>query len=101
MTATVRDNQTGSRFEVVADDTVAGHAEYTLAGDVMTLTHTEVDDAFAGRGLAKQLAEGALSQARERGLHVIPQCRFIASYLKKNEQWVDLVPADRRAEHGL
>ena len=101
MTATVRDNQAESRFEVLEGDTVAGHAEYTLSGGVMTLTHAEVDDAFAGRGLASRLAEGALSQARERGLAVIPRCPFIASYLKKNEQWVDLVPADRRAEHGL
>lgn len=100
MATTVRDNPAASRFEVVEDDTLAGYAEYTLSGNVITLTHTEVDDAFAGRGLAQQLAEGALSQARERELDVIPRCSFIASYVAENKQWADLVPADRRAEHG-
>ena len=101
MTAIVRDNPTESRFEIVEDDTVAGYAEYTLAGDEMTLTHTVVDDAFSGRGFAKQLAEGALSQARDRDLEVVPECSFIASYVKKNQEWADLVPAGQRAQHGL
>lgn len=101
MTATVRDDPTGSRFEILADDTVAGYAEYTLSGGAMTLTHTVVDDAFAGQGLAKTLAEGVLSQARERELAVVPTCSFMASYVKKNEQWLDLVPEDRRADLGL
>ena len=101
MTATVRDNPTDSRFEILAEDTVAGYAEYTLSAGAMTLTHTVVDDAFAGQGLAKQLAEGALSEARERELDVIPKCSFMASYMKKNEQWIDLVPEDRRAELEL
>ena len=101
MTATVRDNPAESRFEIVEDGTVAGFAEYTLSGDAMTLTHTEVDDAFAGRGLATQLAEGALAGARERELAVVPECSFVASFVRKNGQWADLVPEDRRAELGL
>ena len=98
MTATVRDNPTDSRFEILADDTVAGYAEYAVTDGAMTLTHTVVDDAFAGQGLAKELAEGVLAQARERALAVVPKCSFMASYIKKNEQWVDLVPEDRRAD---
>lgn len=101
MTATVRDNPTESRFEVLTDDTVAGYAEYTVSDGAMTLTHTVVDDAFAGQGLAKELAEGVLSQARERELSVVPTCSFMASYIGKNQQWADLVPEDRRADVGL
>jgi hypothetical protein len=32
---------------------------------------------------------------------VIPSCRFINSYLKRHDEYADLVPADRRAEFGL
>lgn len=101
MTATVSDNPTESRFEVHADGALAGFAEYVRSGSKLTLTHTEVDDAFAGQGLAKALAAGVLGCAREEGLAVLPKCPFVARYVQRNPEWVDLVPEDRRAEFGL
>ncbi len=77
MPVSVRDNPAESRFEVYDDDALAGFAEYVLADGQISLTHTVVDDAFEGRGLAKELAEAALGQARERGLAVLPPCRFM------------------------
>lgn len=101
VTVSVHDNPAESRFEVYDDDSLAGYAEYLLADREISLTHTVVDDAFEGRGLAKELAQSALAQARERGLAVLPACSFMATYIKRNAELLDLVPEDRRAEFDL
>lgn len=101
VTATVRDLPTESRFEIHDGDTLAGYAEYLLDHGEMTLTHTVVDDDLEGRGLGTQLVAAALSEARERGLHVVPQCPFVTRYVRDHPEWLDLVPEDRRTEFGL
>ena len=58
--------------------------DYTLAADVMTITHTEVPDAIEGRGIAAQLTRKALDAARERGWRVVPACSYAASYLARH-----------------
>ena len=45
----------------------AGLAAYELAGDVISFTHTEIDDAYEGQGLGSQLARHALDDVRSRG----------------------------------
>lgn len=95
--ATVRDNPDESRYEIHEDGQVAGFAEYRLSGNRIDLTHTETDEAFAGRGLGKALARGVLDDARRRGLAVRPYCPFMRSFIARNEEYLDLVPdADRQ-----
>lgn len=101
MTTEVRDNDGRGRFEVYEDGDLAGFAEYALGNGTIDFHHTRMDDAFAGRGLAKVLASGALQAARERKLSVLPNCSFIASFIGKNPGYLDLVPEDRRAEFEL
>ena len=101
MTAIVRDNPAEQRYEVHVDGELAGFATYHLSGPRITLIHTEVDDAYEGQGIGKLLAEYVLNAAREAGLSVIPRCPFMAKYIRATKEYVDLVPADRRAEFGL
>jgi predicted GNAT family acetyltransferase len=61
--AAVRDNTALSRFELDADD-VTAVADYHLAGNVMTITHTEVPPRARNRGIASRLIEGMLVEAR-------------------------------------
>lgn len=100
-TVSVVDNAEESRFEVHVGGQRAGFADYRVSGDTMDFTHTEVDPAFSGRGLAQQLADHALGEARTRGHSVLPHCEFIAKHIAKNPEHADLVPADRRGEFGL
>jgi predicted GNAT family acetyltransferase len=101
VTATVKDNPAEERYEVHVDGELAGFATYHLSGSNITLIHTEVEDTFEGQGLAKLLAEYVLDAARDAGLAVIPKCPFMAKYIRETKEYVDLVPADRRAEFGL
>lgn len=93
---TVTDNTTQHRFEIHKDGQLAGFAEYNTLSDALLFTHTEVLPAFEGQGIGSQLAEGALDAVRERGLHAIPQCPFIAGYIRKHPEYLALVKDEHR-----
>ncbi|MER2092930.1 MAG: GNAT family N-acetyltransferase [Saccharopolyspora rectivirgula] len=87
----VREVPERSLFEIRVGGEHAGRAEYELRSGRMVLTHTVVDDAHRGQGLAAQLARAALDAARERGLRVVPECSYIADYVAKHPEYADLV----------
>jgi predicted GNAT family acetyltransferase len=97
----VADNAKQQRYEVRADGELAGFLQYRAKPGLIALIHTEVDDRFEGRGLGGKLAAFALDDARERGLAVLPFCPFVNSYIQRHREYVDLVPADRRAAFDL
>ena len=87
----VRDNPDASRYELFVGDELAGLASYGLSEGAMTIPHTEVQPQYEGRGLGARLARFALDDARERGLKVVPQCPFIAAYIRRHPEYDDLV----------
>lgn len=48
--------------------------------------HTEVDEAFGGRGLAGILVRQSLEQAQENNLTVVPLCPLFKSHLDKHDE---------------
>ena len=92
MPDTVRDNTALSRFEL-DDGGVTAVLNYTLAGNVITFAHTETPVAARGRGLASRLVQGALENARARGLEVLPRCAFVRAYLAKHPEFRDVLAA--------
>ncbi|CAM3912654.1 GNAT family N-acetyltransferase [Kibdelosporangium persicum] len=80
-------NDDKNRYEVLLDGELAGFAAYTPRGDQVVFTHTEIDGAFAGKGLGKVLAAGALDDVVARELVIVPVCPFIAGFVRKNEQY--------------
>lgn len=95
----VNDAPDRNRFEAEVDGRTAT-LDYTLQGNRLHLNHTSVPDALEGRGIGSRLVRAALERARERGLEVIPSCRFVASYIRRHPDYLDLVPSDyhRRGE---
>ena len=92
----VVDARDRSRFEVLVDGALAGMAEYELSDGFIAFTHTEVRDEFEGQGLASKLARTGLDSARERGLKVAPYCPYIAGWIKKHPDYLDLVHPDHK-----
>jgi predicted GNAT family acetyltransferase len=90
MPSPVRQNAALSRFELDADGGTA-FAFYRLAGNVLTLHHTETPAALRGRGIAAQLVHGVLEQARAQGLKVAPRCGFVAAYMAQHPEFNDLL----------
>jgi len=73
------------------------HQRTTIA-----FTHTEIDQTFAGRGLAKQLVIDELDDVRTRGLAVLPFCPYIRKIIAQNATtYLDLVPEKDRERFGL
>jgi predicted GNAT family acetyltransferase len=90
---TVVDNPGKSRYEVTVQGHTA-HADYALNGNTIIFTHTEVPKELEGGGVGSKLARFALDDSRARGRAVIPQCPFIAAYIRRHPEYQDLVQAD-------
>lgn len=101
MSIVVRDNPQESRFEILVDDALAGFSVYELRDDVIAFIHTEIDEAYAGQGLAKILVTQALDTTRDTGLAVLPFCPYVRGFIQKNPDYLDLVPEDQRARFKL
>ena len=96
------DNPAKHRFEISKGGELAGYAEYNLITGAILLTHTEVLPAFEGQGIGSKLAKSVLAEVRKRGLNVIPQCTFMAGYIRKHpDQYLDLVKAEHRRAYKL
>lgn len=79
----VTDNRAAGRYELPTDAGPAT-AAYTLDGDTITFTHTVVPPEAEGHGVGSQLIAGALADAGARGLKIVPQCAFVAAYLRRH-----------------
>lgn len=87
---TVRDNRAEQEFELDVD----GHravAAYQLEGDTIVFTHTVVPPEIEGRGVGTKLIRAALDAARDARLKVVPQCRFVRSYIERHPETRDLL----------
>ena len=91
----VRNNEAESQFEWTAD----GHTAvltYRLQPGSIVFVHTGVPEKLRGQHIAGKLAAAGLEFARQKGLTVIPLCPFVAGYLKKHQQYLDLVQKEYR-----
>lgn len=92
------DNAAAHRYEIHVAGTLAGFAEYNELKGARMFTHTEVLPAFESQGIGSKLAKFALDDVRDRGLQVVPVCQFIAGYIRRHPQYMDLLsPESRRA----
>jgi predicted GNAT family acetyltransferase len=81
---------TTGRLEIEQNGEVA-YLEYSLSGNVLELTHTEVPKSLRGTGLASALAESALRWARKDNLKVDIICPSVQEYIAKHPEYSDLV----------
>ncbi len=87
----VLQNKEASRFETSIDG-VAAFIEYVeKPGAVLLLTHTCVPRQIAGRGIGTKLVVETLERIRSLDFKIVPLCPFIVAYLKKTENYQDLI----------
>ncbi|MDX2681454.1 GNAT family N-acetyltransferase [Streptomyces sp. NY05-11A] len=82
------DNQ--HRYEIRVDGKRVGLTAYRDRGEQRVFFHTEVDDNFAGQGLAAQLVQEALTDVRRSGKRIVPVCPYVAKYLTRHEEFNDI-----------
>jgi predicted GNAT family acetyltransferase len=95
---TVRDNPERGRFEIWVDGELAGYSEYQSAAQSVIVAHTEIEKGHEGQGLASVLVREMLESIRESGRKVIPLCEFTAGFIRRNQEFIDLVPPNLAAQ---
>jgi uncharacterized protein len=98
---TIADAPERSRYELKLDDRVVGVADYKQDGNVRSFTHTGVEPDHRGQGLAAELIDFALGEAREAGLEVLPYCWYVRDHIAAHPEYMELVPGESRGSFGL
>ena len=94
-TIEVKNNEEAHRYEVYLNGQLAV-LTYKRDGQQITFLHTGVPPALEGHGVASVLARTALEEARAQKLSVVPQCPFVASYIRRHQEYLSLLsPAER------
>lgn len=63
---------------------------YNIKAGLFILLHTEVPEAFEGRGIAAGMAKAALDYARENGFKVRSYCSYTTRYMERHPEYQDL-----------
>jgi predicted GNAT family acetyltransferase len=77
-------HDTGARRFTATEDGHEAVLDYSLAGNVMTITHTGVPPAIRARGIAAALMQAALEAARDQGWTVVPVCSYAVAYMRRH-----------------
>jgi len=93
MDTEIRDNPDQRRYELFADGALAGFAAYRVRDGLTVITHSEVDNAYRGKGLGSVLARQTLDLLREQSARVVPACPFFAKYVAEHPEYEDLIEA--------
>lgn len=92
----VRNNEAEGRYELDVNGETA-FSLYRQHGNHLIVFHTEVPASMEGKGVGSALARGVLADAKERGLEVVPECEFLAAYIKRHPQYLPQVAPEYRA----
>lgn len=91
---TITNHPERHRYEATLGGTLAGWCEYNLLEGAILFTHTEVLPEHEGKGVGSALARHVLDAARAEGRQVIPVCQFIAGWIRKHPEYVEIVRPD-------
>ncbi len=79
-------------FAAFIDGSRAGMMTYTWAGEErFIIDHTEVEEAYNGQGVGKEMLLTAVDFARKNGKTIIPLCPFAKATFQKHEELQDVL----------
>lgn len=96
----IHDNPDRNRYELAVAGGVA-LVTYNLSHPNLMITETLVPEKLEGQGLASRMANHVISDAKSRGLVLLPVCPFFASYLQKHPEHADVVHPTYRGILGI
>ncbi len=62
-------------------------------GPLRVANHTFVPPAMRGRGVAQQLVEALVADARGQGFRIVPQCSYVEVLFRRHPEWADVLAA--------
>lgn len=79
----------------LAEGGQAAELTWQARGRARIATHTFVPPEMRGGGIAHQLVEAMVADAREQGFTIEPQCSYVDALFRRHPEWTDV-----RAELG-
>lgn len=79
------------RFIVGVNGKAVGLTAFAERDGQRVFFHTEVEDAYGGRGLGTVLIAEALAITRADGLRIVAVCPMVAAYVKKHHDFDDIL----------
>lgn len=65
-------------------------------GEARIANHTFVPPELRGRGIAQQLVEALVADARARGFTIVPQCSYVEALFRRHPEWSDVLADEER-----
>lgn len=70
---------------------LVGVAEIEDTRGCWVITHTEVDPAYEGQGIARRLIEEIVAEARRAGKKIVPLCSYADKMMTGKEEYRDVL----------
>ena len=67
-----------------------GRLTWVKRGEARVAEHTLVPEAIGGRGVAGALVDALVSDAREQGFKIVPQCSYVERKFDEHPDWREL-----------
>ena len=88
----LKEHETKGFALATEDGKTAGKMTYSIASDdFIIIDHTEVEPAFKGKGVGKQLLYKIVEMAREKNFKILPLCPFANALFQKNSDLEDVL----------
>ncbi|MBD1421664.1 GNAT family N-acetyltransferase [Sphingobacterium chuzhouense] len=86
------EDQRRGKFVILEDDIPAGEMTYVWAGEnKFIIDHTEIYEAFNGKGYGKQLVMKGIDYAREKGVKILPLCPYAKKLMERDDSLDDVI----------
>ena len=88
----LKENESKGLVLAQDDGKRAGTMTYSIAGAALIIIdHTEVEPAYSGQNIGKQMLYKIVEMAREKNIKIIPLCPFAAAQFKKTDAIQDVL----------
>jgi predicted GNAT family acetyltransferase len=88
-------------FAIAVDGKTVGLTAFADRDGQRVFFHTEVDDAYGGRGLGTVVISAALAATRDEGLRIVAICPMVAAFVGKHPEYADVVDRTTRETLAL
>lgn len=87
---TITDDNSRGAYRAAVE---GGEAELTWhrRGEVRVADHTFTPPSARGKGIALQLVEAMVADAREKGFTIRPSCPYVVAQFRRHPDWSDVL----------
>ncbi len=80
----------GAYIATIPGTDAKGELTWTANNGVRSANHTFVPQQMRGKGIAAELVEALIADAKKEGFRIRPACSYVASQFDEHPEWSDL-----------